>query len=772
MDEQSQLQVVITAKDEASAVLKEFDTNVQSQAASIRDLNLSMASYAEETGGFTAVQAQFGEQAGAVVLALDAQQEAATGAAGALAEAAAAETEAGAGADEMAASVELGAASFDHLSTMAERMFDRMAIRLTLIAAVVAIFTYLKDAVTNAEAANKTYTDQFTESDTVMTQFSATIGNAVLPVMETWKTVLADGEARAMSNKDATNELYSAVFNLGRGFAAAGVVIATAFEVVGDLIALFVEKCEDDFHDISKGFADLAKAAGDISKGDWNTAWKDFSDVFVETHDNVNAGMAVLKDDITAGISEINKIADMQMPTNLSTNVPPKDKPPGGGGKTNPLGADLATATKDYDNLLASAKEDLAKLQDAHENATAAIGDKLATLTADYQKTELDGVAKLKSLSDAHIAAQASITNSIQGITAQMDKLNESYAKQQSANIDTLAKAFVTAKDAVTSLEDQLNNWQVPDSIAKTQITIAQLQAQLADPTDTTSKTVVQTQIDNQNKILQAELDADAKAKQAVQDKLDATNAGLAANAGLAQQYSAQIAAANQFNNESALQQAVDLFNTKQSQDAQAYQSQMQQYSQEMTALYNKAATENATYAAAVLASKQATASKLQDIQQNMNDETEAQKKLNELYTAKVENIKKIVGDAEQLRREDDQKTFNQVDSNVKKEIADYQELAKAMAAAASASSMGGLMALPKTHLASGGIVTSPTVALIGEAGPEAVVPLGSNLGAMGGMTVNINYPSVRNDGDIATIRQQVEQALRPLLQNAKLAYV
>jgi hypothetical protein len=37
-------------------------------------------------------------------------------------------------------------------------------------------------------------------------------------------------------------------------------------------------------------------------------------------------------------------------------------------------------------------------------------------------------------------------------------------------------------------------------------------------------------------------------------------------------------------------------------------------------------------------------------------------------------------------------------------------------------------------HFASGGIVTSPTVALIGEAGPEAVVPLsGSRGGALGG---------------------------------------
>lgn len=40
--------------------------------------------------------------------------------------------------------------------------------------------------------------------------------------------------------------------------------------------------------------------------------------------------------------------------------------------------------------------------------------------------------------------------------------------------------------------------------------------------------------------------------------------------------------------------------------------------------------------------------------------------------------------------------------------------------------------------MANGGIVTSPTLALIGEAGPEAVVPL-NRAGGMGGVTINVN---------------------------------
>jgi hypothetical protein len=45
-------------------------------------------------------------------------------------------------------------------------------------------------------------------------------------------------------------------------------------------------------------------------------------------------------------------------------------------------------------------------------------------------------------------------------------------------------------------------------------------------------------------------------------------------------------------------------------------------------------------------------------------------------------------------------------------------------------------------RLATGGIVTAPTLALIGEAGPEAVIPLGSRNG-MGGNTYQISVQAL-----------------------------
>jgi hypothetical protein len=72
------------------------------------------------------------------------------------------------------------------------------------------------------------------------------------------------------------------------------------------------------------------------------------------------------------------------------------------------------------------------------------------------------------------------------------------------------------------------------------------------------------------------------------------------------------------------------------------------------------------------------------------------------------------------------------------------------------------LQLLPQIpQLAAGGIVTSPTLALIGESGPEAVVPLdrGMGGGVGGGTTVNINFNGV-------TTREAADQVIHILEQH------
>lgn len=67
--------------------------------------------------------------------------------------------------------------------------------------------------------------------------------------------------------------------------------------------------------------------------------------------------------------------------------------------------------------------------------------------------------------------------------------------------------------------------------------------------------------------------------------------------------------------------------------------------------------------------------------------------------------------------------------------------------------------------LAAGGIVTKPTLAMIGEAGPEAVVPL-SKMGRFGGgdIIINITGNTISSDLDIRRLADAVSDAIRDKL--------
>ena len=60
-----------------------------------------------------------------------------------------------------------------------------------------------------------------------------------------------------------------------------------------------------------------------------------------------------------------------------------------------------------------------------------------------------------------------------------------------------------------------------------------------------------------------------------------------------------------------------------------------------------------------------------------------------------------------------------------------------------------------------GGLVTRPTTALLGERGPEAVIPLREGLpGTVFSPTININNPVVRSEADIRNIGRQISDIL------------
>jgi hypothetical protein len=65
--------------------------------------------------------------------------------------------------------------------------------------------------------------------------------------------------------------------------------------------------------------------------------------------------------------------------------------------------------------------------------------------------------------------------------------------------------------------------------------------------------------------------------------------------------------------------------------------------------------------------------------------------------------------------------------------------------------------------LATGGIITQPTIAMVGERGPEAVVPLRGDQGMQQPVTININAPIYGVD--------DLERTLRNLMARERMGY-
>ncbi len=63
-------------------------------------------------------------------------------------------------------------------------------------------------------------------------------------------------------------------------------------------------------------------------------------------------------------------------------------------------------------------------------------------------------------------------------------------------------------------------------------------------------------------------------------------------------------------------------------------------------------------------------------------------------------------------------------------------------------------------RLAAGGIVTRPTLAVVGEKGPEAVIPLNQASGLGGNLTINFNNPIVREERDLKKIADQISRIM------------
>ena len=138
------------------------------------------------------------------------------------------------------------------------------------------------------------------------------------------------------------------------------------------------------------------------------------------------------------------------------------------------------------------------------------------------------------------------------------------------------------------------------------------------------------------------------------------------------------------------------------------------------------------------------------------------------LHEAKQKRIGELLVAANILYKESSNKRLKQTIDEVSAEIELFNKLTASINAAKSASksTLGSMSSLGISGLASGGIVQRPTLAVIGEAGPEAVVPLNrasmAGAGIGGNITINITGNEFMGEEGIAErIGNQIMRALK-----------
>ena len=655
------------------------------------------------------------------------------------------------------ASEEAGA-GFEFMEMMGNKaimMLERLAIRMVVIAAVMKAFQFLSDAVKEATASNLGYTQQMEEATQKSDAYKRAIGDALEPAVLKLKTALSDAEEKFTNNKQAMQVIHDGALILADTIQRLGITVVDLGTILIDVVKLPFALFNDAFTEAGNLGAGLARVLDDLVKGRAQDAWKDFANTMTLTKSSTVDDLASMKN---AALDWANTAGNIDTTGNTGPGLVQGPVDPNAKQHQKAFESAQAKAIADaqrtaealakandtakdsFTKLKDDAANDLVQLKDVHEKNITTVNTKIIGLMGTYSEASAAGAKSLDDLAKANTASLATIDQSISNTQQRIADLATKFANDTASNVNTLADAFVKTKEEASKLKDELDNWKTPDAIGKTQLSIAKLQNQLSHTTNTADQQYIQKQIDQQQQSLTYEIGADATKKAGVQASYNTDQNTLAANGDLALKYAKEIADAQAQFDAGSLQKAVDTFKQKSILLQQQYTEQNAALQQQLTNEQLKRTVEIANYNAKVAETKQATALKLSKI----NEEILAAKKQKEdettLYDEKVKQINDLVSKAEIERAKAEAVTHGQIIAHVQEEINMYAALAASIAKANSAqfSNMVTATVSPKTKLAEGGLVTSPTVALVGEAGPEMVIPL-SKMGNMGGGNIVVN---------------------------------
>ena len=322
--------------------------------------------------------------------------------------------------------------------------------------------------------------------------------------------------------------------------------------------------------------------------------------------------------------------------------------------------------------------------------------------------------------------------------TDAVKQLKEEYDKMASSGTTDLASLSDSFQDKMRTINA---------SIASTRQSITDLTNSYNTTQIDNTKSAAESVVASETKIADIKKQmltaVGATQYQSLADQLAAEQANYDSSKAFRDANGAAIAEAERRASETDLQRTIEDYNAKQALDAADYAKRLASLQKELKDKQNEAKTETA------------------------------------LYQSKTDAINKMLTDANTYFKQLSDNRVAQTTDEVNAEIKKFQQLAAAISAVKSASqSAVGTISTPSLTVAkheSGGFVDAPrgTAVPIIAHGGEMVIPAEQTgrFGTGTNIQVTINNPSVRNDNDIIILRKQIDEVMRPLLQNVKIAH-
>lgn len=393
----------------------------------------------------------------------------------------------------------------------AGNMIERLLIRSTIILALVELFVELKQAVTDAEAANAGYTSQMDAADDTLQKFLVTVGDEILPTVVMFVDAMAQLAQKAMDNKAAMTDFGQALFVAGQGITTLIIGIVTLVEDGVDLVKIL----EDIGNAISgpiENFGQLSKIMDDVSKGDFSDAWKqattDWSTDAGTSFADIGSQFSDMQSNTTSGLQEIQQVWQQTFNPPTGTDLPQKEA---AGVKTLSDAYDSATddINKDLQSVadkLASTNASMESLNAQHAQTQQTAQQAIAQAYVDEQKKAADLASQISNENLTAMGDATKTATSVQNAytyQANADKLANDKETYQALEADLSAHATVASAYAKQISEIEQTSTQtaldkaISDNDAKMeaddqvyQNKSKDLDAELAKETDTQTKLV------------------------------------------------------------------------------------------------------------------------------------------------------------------------------------------------------------------------------------------------------------------------------------------